>query len=70
MTDCAPEMNLLDFVRQEMGDETLSDDACDLILWEHTAFPAGGVETIRRQIREFRETAPAAPVANDDPTEP
>lgn len=47
--------NLLDFVRQEMGDETLSDEACEFILWEKTAFPAGGVEVVRRQINEFRD---------------
>ena len=56
MTDFDPEMKLLDFVRQEMGDETLSDDACEHILWEYTAFPAGGVEVIRRQIHKFRDS--------------
>lgn len=50
-----PDMPLLDFVRQELGDETLSDETCDFILWEHTAFPAGGIEVIRRQLREFRD---------------
>lgn len=53
-----PNMNLLDFVRQEMGNEALTDDECEVILWEYTAFPAGGIETIRKQLHELRDNPP------------
>lgn len=31
-----------------------SDEECDFILWERTAFPVSSIETIEKQIIEYR----------------
>lgn len=49
-------MTAIDLAREvahSAGVTTYSDDDLDYVLWEHTAFPWGGVPYLRRQLEEF-----------------
>lgn len=44
-------MKWIDIVRKYIPDVT--DQEADFILWERTAFPVAGVETVELQIKEY-----------------
>lgn len=46
-------MNWLDLVRKYFPG--ISDEEADFILWERTAYPMAGVETVEEQLKELRE---------------
>jgi hypothetical protein len=46
-------MKWIDIVRKYIPDVT--EQEADFILWEKTAFPVAGLETVEQQIKEFAE---------------
>lgn len=45
-------MTWIDLVREYFPDAT--EKECDFILWERTAFPVTGEETIREQLEQYK----------------
>ncbi len=45
-------MNYRELVREYFADA--DDSECDFILWEKTAFPMCKLETLKRQLEEFK----------------
>ncbi|WP_197023480.1 hypothetical protein [Heyndrickxia ginsengihumi] len=46
-------MTWIELVKEYFPDAT--DTQCEFILWEKTAFPVTGEETIRKQLKEYKQ---------------
>lgn len=45
-----------DLVREIFDAHDMTDTTCEYILWEHTAFPVGGLEYVTQQLRELKDS--------------